>query len=74
MAWLTSILTWIAGQVLRYLLGLVTDQVIKKAEEVKRDQERGEINEANVKAYEESNDRLDRIKRAGELLNRVRVP
>lgn len=72
MGFLESILIWIAEKVLNYLLGRATDAVIEHEKEVARDKERGEINDANTKAYEEANDRAARIKAATDLLNRSR--
>lgn len=70
MATFISILEWIGVQVLNYLLAYFTKKVEQKVEDIKRDEERGEINEANTKAYEDANDRAARIKAALHLLNR----
>lgn len=67
-----AILMWLAERILNYLLGRATDAVIEKAKEVERDKERGETNEANVKAYEEALDRQARRRAALDLLNRSR--
>lgn len=72
MAFLTTILEWIAGQILAYLLGKATSAIEQKAADVERDKARGEVNDANVKAYEEANDRADRIRAATDLLNRTK--
>ena len=74
MAFLESILMWLVGQVLNYFLGKATQAIQDHAADVARDKERGEINDANVKAYEEAKDRADSIKAATDLLNRVRRP
>jgi hypothetical protein len=69
-----AILSWFLKKVLEVLLSRLVAFVQEKAEEIKRDKERGAVNEANQKAYDEAVDRLDRIKRAGELLNGSNVP
>lgn len=61
---------WIAGKILNYLLGRAVDATKEKLQEIERDKERGETNEANVKAYEEAQDRESRRKAAIDLLNR----
>jgi hypothetical protein len=69
-----AILSWFLKKVLEVLLSRLVAFVQERAEEIKRDKERGAVNEANQKAYDEAVDRLDRIKRAGELLNGSNVP
>lgn len=65
---------WLAGWLLNWLLSRLTKRAVETAEQVKLDHERGEINDANVKAYEEANERADRIRAAGRLLNRLPKP
>lgn len=67
---MTGILEWLIGWLLNWLLGKATTAIEKKTIEIARDKERGETNDANVKAYEEANDRAARIKAAQDLLNR----
>lgn len=62
---------WIAGQILNYLLGKASDAIQTAAQQIADDKARGEINDANVKAYEDANDRASRIKSSLDLLNRV---
>jgi hypothetical protein len=64
-SWLIMLLT----KLLEVLIGKATDAISQYADKIAQDQERGEVNEANQKAYAEAVDRADRIKRAGELLN-----
>lgn len=67
-----SILTWFLGWVLKYLADKATRAVIEANKEAVQAKERGETNDANVKAYEAANDRLSRIQAAERLLNRER--
>lgn len=67
-----SILIWLAERILNYLLGRAVEAAQDKVKEIERDKERGEINEANVKAYEEAADRESRRREAVNLLNRSR--
>lgn len=71
-AFFEVILSWIGGQILKYLLARIDGQLIDHANEVIRDQERGVINDENTKRYEESLDRKERIKDALDLLNRTK--
>jgi hypothetical protein len=65
-----AFLEWLAGWILKYLLGR-TEKVLKDAaSDLARDKEREIVNDANVKKYEEHKDRQDRIKNALDLLNR----
>ncbi len=67
---LTSILEWIAGWILNYLLGK-SELAIKDAiDDLGRDKERGVTNGANVEKYEAAKARKDRIDTALALLNR----
>lgn len=68
----TSIISWIAGELLKWLLGMVEKSIKKHLEDLARDKERKEINEENIKKYEEANDRKKRIEAAIDLLNRSR--
>lgn len=72
MGFLESILTWILGWILKYLADKTTAAVIDKLQDVERDKQREQVNEANVKAYDEAVARADRIRAATDLLNRVR--
>ncbi len=74
MAVLDSILAWLAGWILNYLLGKAVAATKDAAADLKRDEERGVINEANVKAYNGATTRADRIRAATDLLNGVRRP
>lgn len=66
-----GILSWIVKLLLEYLFGKAATAVQEKAKELARDKERGEINEANVKAYEEAKDRESRRRAALDLVNGV---
>lgn len=68
---MNAILTWLAGKILKYLLGLITTKIEEHAAQVVEDKRRGVVNDANVKAYEEAKDRAARIKAATDLLNRT---
>lgn len=70
MVFLDSVLTWLAEKILNYLLGKAYNAAIDVAEDLKRDKERGETNDKNIKAYEEATARKDRITAALDLLNR----
>ncbi len=70
MGFLTSILTWLAGKILNYLLGRAVDAAVAKAKDIEREQARGEINDANVKAYEEATTEKERLEASLSLLNR----
>lgn len=68
-----AILSWFVKKVLEVLLNKLVAYMNELSEQIKRDKERGETNEANIKAYEEALERKDRIKRATDLLNGVRT-
>lgn len=68
---LEGILSWILEKVLAFLLGKATAAVTQAVDDLAEAKKRGEINEANIKAYEEAKDRADRIRSATALLNRV---
>ncbi len=68
---LESILMWLVEKILSYFLGRATQAVIDHEADVARDKERGEINDANTKKYEDAVSRADRIKAATDLLNRT---
>ncbi len=61
---------WLAEKILYWLLGKAATAVQEHAAEVARDEERGKINEDNVKAYEDSKNRAERRQAALDLLNR----
>lgn len=65
-----SILLWIAERTLAWLFNLGLNAVQKYEDQVAEDKKRGEINDANVKAYEAAKDRQSRIAAATRLLNR----
>lgn len=67
---LNTIITWIATKVLEWLLRLVKTSVEEYLAELAEQRKRGEINEANVKAYEEAKSRQGRIEEALRLLDR----
>lgn len=68
---INSILTWLAGLVIKYLLGRLEQAIIDHAAELKRDAERDIVNEANLKKFEEAKDHAARVKAASDLLNRT---
>lgn len=63
---------WLAEKVLNYLLGRASEAVQTKLKDVQQDKERGEVNEANVRAYQDAVDREARRKAALYLVNRTR--
>lgn len=67
--WIT-ILEWLAGWILKYLADKASAAVTQAAKDVKLDNERQVINDANVKRYEEATARKDRVDSALLLLNR----
>lgn len=67
-----SILSWILEKILAFLLGKAVSAAEDKFQEIQTDKERGEVNDANTKAYEAAVDRKDRIDAALGLLNRER--
>ena len=69
---LVSILEWLASWILNYLASLATTAIKDTVDDMKRDKERGEINDANVKAYEDAVSRKDRVEAALSLLNRLK--
>ncbi len=62
-------LMWLLTKLLEILVGKATDAINKAVSDMKRDKERGEVNEANVKAYQDAVDRKSRIDAATSLLN-----
>lgn len=62
-------LVWLLTQILNYLLGIATQAVETYAAQVELDKQRGDINDANVKAYEAASDRKSRVDAALSLLN-----
>lgn len=69
---LESILAWLAGWILNYLLGKASTAIKKAEDQILLDHDREVTNEQNVKAYEEAKTREDRIRAATNLLNGVR--
>lgn len=67
---ITTILEWIVGFILKYLLGKAEKAAGNAAADYARDKEREQINEKNVKAYEEAVDRAAKIRAATDLVNR----
>lgn len=65
-----SILAWFAQAILNYLLGRAIQSVVDYEAIQKQDAERGKINDANTKAYEDAKTRADKIKASIALLNR----
>lgn len=65
-----AILEWLAGWILKYLADKASAAVTQAAKDVKLDNERQVINDANVKRYEEATTRKDRVDSALLLLNR----
>lgn len=71
---MTAILEWALGWVLKYLADLAMKEVKDAATQLARDKAEGKINDANVKAYDEAQDRASRRKAALDLLNRNANP
>lgn len=69
---LATILEFLAGKLLDWLLGLLKTQVQNTAQDMAKDKERGEINDANVKAYEAAKSRQEQVDAALAVLNRTR--
>lgn len=72
MGFLEDILAWLVEKILIYLLNRAASAVTDAAKDMERDKERGEINDENVKAYEEANERKERIHLSLDLLNRTK--
>lgn len=70
MSFLEGIGAWLLKQLLAWLFNLATNAIQKHEDQVLEDKKRGEINDKNVKAYEEAQDRASRIAAALKLLNR----
>ncbi len=68
---LNAILSWLAGWILDYLLGQFKSQLNKSIEQGQTDMQRGIANDANLKAYQDAVDRLERQKAALDLINGV---
>lgn len=66
--WLFS---WLLEKLLNYFLGKVTVAIEDHVQQMAEDKRRGEVNDKNVKAYEEAVDRRSRINAALALLNRA---
>lgn len=67
---MSAILKWLIGYLLDWLLTRLMKEVQKRVNQIKSDEERQVRDDANVKAYEEAVDRVDRVKAALDLLNR----
>lgn len=70
MTFLGGVFAWILQKILDWLLSRAIAEVNERTAELVRDRERKEINEKNIKAYEESLSRMERINAAIDLLNR----
>lgn len=68
---MSTILTWIVNAILNWLLSKAVAAVSQYEAQVADDKKRGEINDANTKAYEDAVDRQARIDAALVLLNRT---
>lgn len=67
---LEGILSWLLEKILAFLLGKATTAVTQAVDDMVRDKARGQINEENVRAYEEAYDRKQKVESALKLLNR----
>lgn len=70
---LNTILSFIVTKVLEWLLRTLKVEVEEHLADLAEQKRRGEINEANVKAYEAADERKKRIEAALNLLNRNRT-
>ncbi len=62
--------SWLVEQILSYLLKLAVKSIETTVNQIEEDKKRGQVNEANQKAYEEAQDRASRIQAALNLLDR----
>lgn len=69
MAFLDSILAWLAGWILNYLAGKATTAIEDAAQDIAIDKARGETNAKNIQAYDDAKTRADKINAALNLLN-----
>ncbi len=65
-------LNWLAGYIVSWLLSLLAKKVASHAADIIQDKERGEVNEANTKKYEDAVTEEERIRAALDLLNRTK--
>lgn len=64
-----GIASWLLSFLMDYFMKKAKAAIVEKAEQLKHDRERGEINEENLKAYEKAVERKERIDAALSLLN-----
>lgn len=69
-----GILAWFAKQVLSILLDRAVDAYKDHQKQLELDRQRKEVNEDNLKAYEEAKDRAERTKAALDLINGDATP
>lgn len=67
---MNTFLDWVAGFILQWLLEKAQAAVKDAADQVATDKERGEINAANIKAYEDAKNRAEARAAALDLINR----
>lgn len=59
-------------KILQWLLTMAGTAVVNKAKEMADESERGKINDENVKAYAEAQERKARVEKAIDMLNRLK--
>ena len=67
---ISSLIQWVATAALNWLAKVIARSVQRYREQLELDRSRGQINEENVKKYEEALTRQERIDAALGLLNR----
>lgn len=67
---LLSLAKWFVG----YLVNAAVDAFEQRRQQLEEDRRKGEINDANIKAYEDAKDSAARRQAALDLLNGTRTP
>lgn len=64
-----TILAYLINALLDWLYKTIKNEASKAADKLAKEQERGRIDQKNVDKYAKAQDRAERVKRAGDLLN-----
>lgn len=67
-----AILAWLLKVILDWAFARAKSEALELFERLEKEKERKEINEENIKRYEEAKSRAERIKAATALLNGVK--
>lgn len=65
---------WLFKAFANWLLGIATKELKKRYAQMRKDIERGKVNEKNAKRYQDAQVRLERVRAAQDLLNGTNSP